>query len=254
MTIATRPVHSDALAVLRQELVGAARRQVARRHRRRRILLVAAALLALLAAAVGATALSNFSTGVPTIDKLLDTEVGDGSFGSYLGEPGSGGATEPLTVPTSDGTAQAVAYLTRDGRICHVQAEAHPRIEGAVRGGGGGCYRPADLASELDRNGVAWSSAALGAERRVFSGYANADIEGIRVLGEARGANVELTKPWRPRAPSAEALRFFVIVDERDIDVGDDGLQPDELPLIEADFPPIAVTYSDGRSVKIRPR
>jgi hypothetical protein len=70
-------------------------------------------------------------------------------------------------VPTNDGTAQALAYLSKEGTICHVEAEAHLRIEGSVRGGGG-----------------------------------------VRVLGEAAGADVRLTKPWTPGMPGAEALRF----------------------------------------------
>jgi hypothetical protein len=41
-------------------------------------------------------------------------------------------------------------------------------------------------------------------------------------------------------------------VDERDIDVGDDGLQPDELHLVQAEFPPIEATYSDGHRIEIR--
>jgi hypothetical protein len=245
--VATRHIESDPLPALRAELVGAARRQVARRRTRRRVLAVAAALLALLAATAGAAALSEFSTGVSTIDTLLDVEGG-----SLVGEPGPGGATEPLKVPTNDGTAQALAYLSRDGTICHVQAEAHPRIEGAVRGGGGGCHPAAALADKLGREGIVWSGSTLGPDRRVFSGYADGNVERIRVLDASQAADVQLTERWTPEAPAAEALRFFVIVDERDIDVGDDGLQPDELELIQAEFPSIEATYSDGRRVEIR--
>jgi hypothetical protein len=245
--VATRHIESDPLGALRAELVGAARRQAVRRSRRRRVVAAATALLTLLAATAGAAALSEFSTGVPTIDRLLDVEGG-----SLVGEPGPGGATEPLSVPTNDGTAQALAYLSRDGTICHVEAEAHPRIDGAVRGGGGGCYQAADLAAKLDREGIVWSASTLGPDRRVFSGYADGDVDRIRVLDDPQAADVQLTKPWTPKMPDAEALRFFVIVDERDIDVGDDGLQPDELHLVQAEFPPIEATYSDGHRIEIR--
>jgi hypothetical protein len=92
----------------------------------------------------------------------------------------TGDASEPLPVPTNDGTAQALAFLSKDGRICNVQAERHPRIEGSVRGGGGGCWLAADLARRLDRKGIAWSSSMEGPERRTYSGYADGDVEGIR--------------------------------------------------------------------------
>jgi hypothetical protein len=111
-------------------------------------------------------------------------------------------------VPTNDGTAQALAYLSKDGTICHVEAEAHPRIEGSVRGSGGGCWPAADLMRRLDRKGVVWSGSSHGAERRTFNGYPDGEVEAIRVLGEAAGADVRLTKRWTPGMPGAEALRF----------------------------------------------
>lgn len=242
----TRHLESDPLDALRLELVGAARRQVARRRKRRRNATIGAALLALLAVAAGASALNEFSTGVPVVDELLEVEGG-----SLVGEPGPGGATEPLPVPTNDGTAQALAYLSKDGTVCHIEAERHPRIEGSVRGGGGGCWLAADLARRLDRNGVVWSGSSHGPERRTYNGYADGEVESIRVVGEAAGANVRMTKPWTPRTEGGEALRFFVVVDERDIDVGDDGVQIDEIDLISTPIPAIEVTYADGRTEKI---
>jgi hypothetical protein len=41
------------------------------------------------------------------------------------------------------------------------------------------------------------------------------------------------------------------VVDERDIDVGDDGLQMDEMHLIPFGHPPIEVTYADGHTEEI---
>jgi hypothetical protein len=217
-----------------------------RRRKRRRTATIGAALLALLAVAAGASALSEFSTGVPAVDDLLKVEGG-----SLVGEPGPGGATEPLAVPTHDGTAQALAYLSKDGTVCHVEAERHPRIEGSVRGGGGGCWLAADLARKLDRKGVVWSGSSHGPERRTYNGYADGDVEGIRVVGEAAGAEVLMTKPWTPRADGGQALRFFVVVDERDIGVGGDGVQLGELDRISTPIPPIEVTYADGRTEMI---
>jgi hypothetical protein len=242
--MSTRHVESDPLGALRLELVGAARRQAARRRKRQRYVTIASVLVALLAVAAGASALNEFGTGVPVVDKLLDVER------SPLGQP-AGDATEPLPVPTNEGTAQAVAYLSKDGRICHAEAQQHPRFEGSVRGGGGGCRRAADLARELDRNRVVWSAWTEGAERRVFSGYADGDVDGVRVLGEMAGAEVRITEPWTPRVDGAQELRFFVVIDERDIDVGNDGVQLHEMDLIQSFFPPVELTYADGRTEKI---
>lgn len=241
----TRHVESDPLDALRLELVGAARRQVARRRKRRRNATIGAALLALLAVAAGASALNEFSTGVPVVDELLEVETP-----SLMDEP-TGGATEPLPVPTNDGTAQSLAYLSRDGTICQVEAERHPRIEGSVRGGGGGCLPAADMARLLDRHGVRWAGSSHGAERRIFHGFADGDVEHIRVLDEAASAEVRITEPWTPRTEGGQALRLFVVIDERDIDVGGDGLQPEELSLIDMGLPAIEVTYADGRTEKI---
>jgi hypothetical protein len=242
----TRHVETDALGALRLELVAAARRQATRRHKRRRIAAMGAALLALLAVAAGASALNEFSTGVPVVDDLLDVEGG-----SLFPEPVPNGATESIPVPTNDGTAHALAFLTKAGTICHVEAERHPRIEGSVRGGGGGCWLAADLARRLDRRGVVWSGSSHGPERQTYNGYADGDVTSMRVLGEAAGAEVRMTKPWTPRTEGGEALRFVVVIDERDIDVGDDGVQIDEANLIMRPTPAIEVTYADGRTEKI---
>jgi hypothetical protein len=80
--------------------------------------------------------------------------------------------------------------------------------------------------------------------------YADGDVESIRVLGDAAGADVRMTKPWTPRTEGGEALRFFVVVDERDIDVGGDGVQEDEIGLISTPIPAIEVTYADARTQK----
>lgn len=243
----TRHVESDPLGALRLELVGAARRQMARRRKRRRNVSIGAALLALLAVAAGASALNEFSTGVPAVDDLLAVEAP-----SLMDEP-AGDATEPLPVPTNDGTAQSVAYLSRDGTICQVEAERHPRIEGSVRGGGGGCLPAADMARLLDRNGVRWAGSSHGAERRIYHGFADGDVERIRVLDEAADAEVRITKPWTPSTEGGQALRLFVVIDERDIDVGGDGVQEDEIGLISTPIPTLEVTYADGRTEKIPP-
>jgi hypothetical protein len=120
-----------------------------------------------------------------------------------------------------------------------------------VRGGGGGCRLAADLARKLDRKGVVWSGSSHGPERRTYNGYADGDVESIRVLGEAAGGEVRMTKPWTPSTEGGQALRLFVVIDERDIDVGGDGVQEDEINLIMTSIPTIEVTYADGCAEKI---
>jgi hypothetical protein len=98
----------------------------------------------------------------------------------------------------------------------------------------------------LDLTGEIFAAALMATPR-----YADADVESIRVLGEAAGAEVRMTKPWTPRTEGGQALRLFVVIDERDIDVGGDGLQEDELGLISTPTPAIEVTYADGRTETI---
>jgi hypothetical protein len=57
-----------------------------------------------------------------------------------------------------------------------------------------------------------------------------------------------MTPPWTPQAPGARALRLVVAIDERDIDVGRDGVQDDELRLLDTPFPKLELTYADGSS------
>jgi hypothetical protein len=256
MSVPTRHVATDALGALRGELVSAARRRAARRRARTRVLAAAAAAVMLLAIAAAAGALSNFSTGVPTVDKLLQIESGvdapPGEAGRDL-RPGPGAASEPLKVPVMDRTGHAVAYLSRDGRICHATAQRHPRIEGSVRGSFGGCYEPADLARQLELRTILWGGSSLGPDHRVFSGYAAADVEEIRVVGEDHPMRVGLSPPWTPAAPGAEPLRHFVVVDETDIDVGGDGVQMNEIDLISRRAPRLQVRLTGGDVREILP-
>ena len=240
MSSATRHVEGDPLEALRSELVAAGRRRVARRRRGRRTAVLAAALVGLLALAAGAAALMNFSTGVPAVDTLLEIESPDspGESGRDI-RPGPGRAAEPLAVPTGDGTANAVAYLARDGTICHATADA------AARGSTGGCWRVADLARALDRRKIVWNGLTAGADNRVFDGYADGDVTAIRVVGGGDAVTVKLSGPWTPRVGGATPLRHFVVIDEEDI-------QMDERDLV-VEFPPLVVTLSDGTTRRIAP-
>jgi hypothetical protein len=243
----------DPFERIRRDLVAAAARRRDRSRASRRRALVAAIPALLGAGTAGAALVGDFSTGVPAIDGLLAFEGGeDRPFGGDV-RPGPGGSTEPLSLPSGAGRrdAAAVAYLSRDGLVCKARGEFR-RWDGSPRGSYGGCYAPADLARKLSRRTAILGGSEHGPARRIYDGFAAGDAVALRVVMED-GAPVEanLTPPWTPDAPGAEPLRLFVAVDERDIDVGGDGVQLDEGNLIMR-FPVGAeAELSDGRTVDV---
>jgi hypothetical protein len=244
----------DPFERIRRDLVAAAARRRERSRRRRRLALLAAIPVLLVAGTAGAAAVGDFSTGVPAIDGLLAVEGGeDRPFGGDV-RPGPGGASEPLSLPSGAGgrDAAAVAYLSRDGLVCKARGEFR-RWDGAARGSYGGCIAPADLARMLSRRTAILGGSEHGPERRIYDGFAAGDVVALRLLMED-GATVEakLTPPWTPDAPGAEPLRLFVAVDERDIDVGGDGVQLDEGNLIMGPRYRVEAELSDGRTVDVR--
>jgi hypothetical protein len=108
------------------------------------------------------------------------------------------------------------------------------------------------LASRLSRHGVVWSASTLGPRRRVYSGYADGSVVGVHYLGDSREVSVEMTDAWKPDAPGAEPLRFLVLIDESDVDLGQDGVQPGDIGQIPMDFPPVRVVYADGHRSTLR--
>jgi hypothetical protein len=243
----------DPFERIRRDLVAAAARRRDRTRRRRRVALLAALPVLLLAGTAGAAAVGDFSTGVPAIDGLLANEDGSGPPGSDV-RPGPGGASEPLSIPAGQGgrDAAVVAYLSRDGLVCTAKGDFR-RWDGAPRGSYGGCLPPAYLARMLSRRTAYCCGSEHGPERRIYDGLAAGDVVALRLLMDD-GATVEakLTPPWTPDAPGAEPLRLFVAVDERDIDVGGDGVQLDEGDLIMR-FPDRAeADLKDGRTVEVR--
>jgi hypothetical protein len=248
MSIPTRHIETDALGALRKELVTAAGRRLARRRARKRALAAAAAALTLLAIAAGAGALSNFSTGVSAIDKLLDVEQGYGGPG---GLP-AGRGTEPVDVRIGDGVYQFVAYLNRRGEVVTAYAEPH---RGGVRGGGsGGGPRAADLARTLERRGAVLHGSAHGPEQRVWWGYADGAVESVRVGAPAGDWSVKMSPPWRPPATGVRPLRLLVVIDEKNTDVGGDGVQMDEMDLLSVPPPRLEVRLTGGEVKQIAPR
>ena len=238
----------DPLAAIGLQLVAAAGRRRQRHRRRRRTALVAALVVLVLAAGAGASELAGLGTGVPAIDQLLDIEHGSGARDIRP----AGSSSDPLPAPglTGGPNGVALAYVSRAGTICSAAAEDIG--ERGVRGGGGACYEPADLERTLDRRGVVCCTLSAGPKARTYAGYAAADIVAIRLLVPGRPA-AELTRPWTPKVPGARPQRYFVATDDRDIDVGDDGVQEDELALIPSEPPRLELEYADGRVVKWEP-
>jgi hypothetical protein len=243
----------DPFERIRRELVAAAARRRDRTRRRRRVALLVALPLLLVGGTAGAAAVGDFSTGVPAIDGLLANEDGTGSLGADV-RPGPGGASEPLSLPSGPDArdAAAVAYLSRDGLVCKAQGDFR-RWDDAPRGTYGGCYAPADLARILARRTAICCGSEHGPERRIYDGFAAGEVVSLRFLMED-GATVEakLTPPWTPDAPGAEPLRLFVAVDERDVDVGGDGVQMDETDLIMGPHYRVEAELRDGRTVDVR--
>jgi hypothetical protein len=252
MTDTAHLTAGDPLAAIRLQLVAAARGRIVRRRRRRRAALVVTLVLLLVAAGAAASELTGLSTGVPAVDRLLAVESGDGGRGLEL-RPGTGGASDPLPAPglTGGKGGMALAYLSRAGRVCTAAAEDIG--DRGVRGGFGGCYEPADLARRLERRGVVLTSMSGGPDDRTYSGYAAGDVVAVRLLLPGAPVEAKLTEPWTPRAPGGEPQRFFVGVDERNVDVGGDGVQEDEVALISPRPPRLELEYADGRVVEVKP-
>ncbi len=103
----------------------------------------------------------------------------------------------------------------------------------------------------LGRKGVILQGSAIGPERRIYDGFAAPDIQEIRLFVDDRlVARAELTEPWTPAAPGAEPVRFWVAIDETDIDVGDDGVQQDEMHLLPT-TPRIEAEFTNGKVIEV---
>jgi hypothetical protein len=241
----------DPLQRIRAELVGAAARANRRQLIKRRIALFAVLPVLLLTASAGAVVVGGIDTGVTAIDRLLAT-AGPPDDGSDP-RPGPDSASQPLALPNApDGTgAGEVAYLSRDGRICKAQADLRRR-DSAPRGtDGGGCYAPRDLATVLAKRKAICCSSSNGADRRIYDGFAAGDVVALHFRTED-GARFDarLTPERTPDVPGAEPLRIFVAVDDRDLDVGGDGVQPEDLERLHPPYR-VQAELRDGSTVEV---
>ena len=242
----------DPLQRIRAELVAAAARANRRRLRRRRIALFAALPVLLLTASAGAAVVGGFTTGVPAVDRLLETEGQSNDATDPSGRPESASAVLELPNSADGSGAGEVAYVSRDGRICKAQADLRQR-DGAPRGtSGGGCYVPADLARTLSTHTAICCASSNGPDRRIYDGFAAGDVVALHFhMDDGATFDAKLTPKWTPDVPGAEPLRIFVAVDERDIDVGDDGVQLDDLERFHQRYR-VEAELEDGRTVPIR--
>jgi hypothetical protein len=230
-----RHVETDALAALREELTRAAARQASKRRPPRRAAVGIALAVGLLGATGAAAALTDTSTGVPAVDELLAIDHMGGRDGLPAGD-----ATEPITVRMGDGSYQMVAYLTRGSQVRIAFAEPH---NGGVRGGSGGGWTAAELARRLERRGTDLQGGTYGPEQRVFYGFAEGAVRSVRVKGDGDWT-VKMTEPWTPQAEGARPLRLLVVIDERDIDIGGDGVQMGETDLLMQPMPELDPVYA----------
>jgi hypothetical protein len=253
MTTATRHIHGDPLAALREELMQANVRGVDRGGRARRALIVAAVAGALLAATAATAALTDFTTGVAEVDELIGNSAPRTlPSGERFGDrrPGAGPASEALLVPMGDGVYKTVAYLSRDGSICIAYAERH---RNGVRGGGGGCPPVEWVNRSVERRGAVWQGSSLGLDKRTNQYLVDGDVKTIHALGEGDW-KVLVTPPWTPEAPGARPLRLAVVIDDADLPGGEDGVQMGEIPPEAYNEPTLELTYSDGHTRVYRGR
>ena len=185
----------DPLVRIRDELVAGAARAKRRRVRRRRVSAVVALLGVFVVASAGA-AVGDFDTGLGVVDRLLNTEGGGEQTTDRRQGPGT--ASEPLRLPDApDGrSATAIAYLSRDGRICQVEAELR-RSDGSPRGTSGApCYGPQDLAQELHEKTAIVVAGSVGPNGQISEGFAASDVVRLRFYADDGAKfDAELTPP-----------------------------------------------------------
>lgn len=243
-----RVATTDAFGAIRSELVAAAaRKRIAKRRRRRAIgLFVCVVTLAVTSVAV---AITNVSTGIPAIDRLL-SEAADPPAPAGPGQPTlvptapdlhplAGSVSRPLEVAVGDGpTYTAVAFLTSDGMLCVALAPG----DDPGRSRGVGCTAEPLLRERLGAEPIHVSSGGS----RWLIGFARGDVTGVATVGARGRTEAALSEAWNP-TPSVDApMRFFVLPQGS-------ASQAPEPGEIAPGAPRIEVHLDDGRVLAIHP-
>ena len=209
-----QPIQSDPLAAIGSELVAAARRQRSGR-RRRRLLATVATTVGLLTASGGALAITDNETGVPVIDRWLDT-----THEPHPPVPGSLGDPFEITV-RGKASAVAVGYQSRrQGMICSALFKTDERARDAR--GGTSCFSSRLLAKELARRPARLVGAGGflpgdgGPPVSVVSGLAREDVRRLfAVLPGGGRVEATVSDPWVPGTWKGGPLRAFLVVVDR---------------------------------------
>lgn len=257
-------VDRDALGSIRNELVEAARRRIHTRRRRRRGLAAIAASLALVSSSAAAATLTDYSTGVKPIDRLLDNISQSPETSSPQDQPtemppsvlrdvrpGAGLASEPLRIPWENAEGVAVAYLTRDNEVCSAMAAVTPGSgDSAPVGAGGGCFPPDILSSMVDRRGGVCCGLIGGPERRILDGYVRKDAVEVRLPSVRGTVDVRLSEPWTPPVPGGSPVRYFVAVITTASPGDVTSLTPEQVTE-GGRIPPIEIEFDDGHVTRV---
>jgi hypothetical protein len=212
----------DPLPAIGRQLVAAAARRLNTRRRRIRILLTAVVGVGLLGATGGALAVTDVSTGVPAIDRVLDSgsEVSDGTTPDGPGsealtyQPLPGSVTSPVNVRYGEGrSAVAVAYQSQDEMLCVALAEADTPA-GAPQGTGG-CLRATLLAAALSRGPVRLSGGSgLGASDMLVHGFTSGDVDRLALTASSGRITASLSEGWTPpRWDGGPVRAFFAVIE-----------------------------------------
>jgi hypothetical protein len=225
--IEVTPYIAARLEATKQELLLKAERMKRERDRRmaerhRRVLVFAATAVLVLGSAGVTSALTGMTTGIPTVDRILDAlRQRDSSNGENY-SPGmsvpvpedaqvrAGSSTARVSVRWGDGDRQEVegsAFVSENNRICF--ASVLPGGDDiATFSGPGSCTDPEYLQERIAR-GQAVIAGVKALDALVVQGYVGEDVESLDVIGPFGPLHVELTNVWDTGLPGIGRLRIF---------------------------------------------
>jgi hypothetical protein len=250
-----RPIERDPFGAIGAELVKAGRRRTAARRRRQRAMTAVATGLLTLVSAAGASAVLDFSTGVPAVDRLLETRQADNgsppmaSDGTTPARPDIRPGPEPASEPveSSSGDVVSVAYVSRGGLLCFASAEPHGEGVSEARGGRG-CMSPSDLTQRLAGDYAYLARVMIDKETVVVQGLVADEVDEARIVGPDGPLEVQLGRPWAPDALGGVSVRPFVA------DRESGALRADDVDrAVDARNYKIFAQLEDGRTVEVRP-